>query len=47
VRIGIGANKRIIVGKKRDAGRNGIGIRIIGTVVLYPLLGTEHQIAYG
>jgi len=31
VRIGIGANRRIIVGKRKVAGRNGIGIRIIGT----------------
>jgi len=30
VRIGIGANRRIIVGKKKDADRNGIGIKIIG-----------------
>jgi len=28
VRIGIGANRRIIVGKKKDAGKSGIGIRI-------------------
>jgi len=30
VKIGIGANRRIIVGKKKDAGQSGIGIRIIG-----------------
>jgi len=30
VRIGISANRRIIVGKKKDADKSGIGIRIIG-----------------
>jgi len=30
VNIGIGANRRIIIGKKKDADRNGIGIKIIG-----------------
>jgi len=30
VKIGIGVNRRIIVGKKKDAGKSGIGIRIIG-----------------
>jgi len=30
VKIGIGANRRIIVGKKKDASRSGIGIKIIG-----------------
>jgi len=30
VKIGIGTNRRIIVGKKKDADRNGIGIKIIG-----------------
>jgi len=48
VRIGIGASRRIIVGKKKDADRNGIGTRIIGTtrslsidgsrILNYPLL---------
>jgi len=32
VRIGIGASKRTIVGKKKDAGKNGIGIEITGIV---------------
>jgi len=32
VRIGIGANKRTIVEKKKDADRNGIGIGITGIV---------------
>jgi len=30
VKIGIGASRRIIVGKKKDADRSGIGIKIIG-----------------
>jgi len=30
VKIGTGASKRIIVGKKKDAGKNGIGTGIIG-----------------
>jgi len=30
VKIGIGASKRIIVGKRKDADRSGIGIRITG-----------------
>jgi len=30
VRIGIGASKRIIVGKKKDTVKSGIGTRIIG-----------------
>jgi len=31
MRIGIGASKRTIVGKKKDAGRSGIGIGITGS----------------
>jgi len=31
VKIGIGVNRRIVVGKKKDAERSGIGIKIIGT----------------
>jgi len=31
VKIGIGANRRIIIGKKKDDDRSGIGIKIIGT----------------
>jgi len=30
VKIGIGANRRTIVGKKKDTDRSGIGIKIIG-----------------
>jgi len=30
VKIGIGANRRIDVGKKKDADRSGIGIKITG-----------------
>jgi len=32
VRIGIGASKKIIVGRKKDADKSGIGIGIIGIV---------------
>jgi len=31
VKIDIGANRRIIIGKKKDAGKSGIGIKIIRT----------------
>jgi len=31
MKIGIGASRRIIVGKKRGADRSGIGIKITGT----------------
>ena len=41
MRIGIGANKRIIVGKKKDAGRNGISIRIIGTACSLSIAGNR------
>jgi len=50
VRIGIGASKKTIAGKKNDADRSGIGTRITGTAhslsiagnktLNYPLLGT-------
>jgi len=30
MKIGIGANRRLIVGKKKDADKSGIGIKIIG-----------------
>jgi len=32
VRIGTGASKKIIIGKKKDADKNGIGIGITGIV---------------
>jgi len=41
MRIGIGANRRIIIGKKKDAGRNGIGIRIIGTARSLSIVGNR------
>jgi len=41
VKIGISANRRIIVGKKKDAGRNGIGIRIIGTAYSLSIAGSR------
>jgi hypothetical protein len=31
VKIGIGANRRIVVGKRKDTDRSGIGIKITGT----------------
>jgi len=50
VKISIGANRRITVGKKKDADRSGIGIRITGTAhslstvgnrtSSFPMLGT-------
>jgi len=41
VKIGIGANRRIIVGKKKDADKNGIGIRIIGTARSLSIAGSR------
>jgi len=39
VKIGIGASKKIIVGKKKDADRSGIGIRITGIVLSSFIVG--------
>jgi len=41
VKIGIGANRRIIVGKKRDADKSGIGIKITGTVHSLSIVGSK------
>jgi len=41
VRIGIGANRRIVVGKKRDADKSGIGIRIAGIVHSLSITGSK------
>jgi len=41
VRIGIGASKRIIVGKKKDAVKSGIGTRIIGIVRSLSIAGSR------
>ena len=41
MKIGIGANRRIIVGKKKDAGKSGIGIRIIGTARSLSTVGSD------
>jgi len=41
VRIGIGASKRTIVGKKRDADRSGIGTRITGTARSLSIAGSR------
>jgi len=41
VRIGIGASKRTIVGKKKDTGRSGIGIGITGIVRSLSIVGRK------
>jgi len=40
VRIGIGASKKTIIGKKKDADRNGIGTRITGTAHSLSIAGS-------
>ena len=42
MRIGIGANRRIIVGKKKDADKSEIDIRIIGTARSLSTVGSKH-----
>jgi len=44
VKIGISANRRIIVGKKKDAGRSGIGIKIIGIARSLSTVGNRTSI---
>jgi len=41
MKIGIGANRRIIVGKKKDADRSGIDIRIIGIAHSLSIVGSK------
>jgi len=41
VKIGIGANRRIVVGKKKDADRSGIGIKITGTARSSSTVGSK------
>jgi len=41
VKIGIGANRRIIVGKKRGADRSGIGTRTTGTACSLSIAGSR------
>jgi len=41
VKIGIGAHRRIIVGKKKDAERSGIGIKITGTTHSLSIAGNK------
>jgi len=41
VRIGIGASKRTIVGKKKDAVKSGIGTRITGTAHCLSIAGSR------
>jgi len=41
VRIGIGANRRIVVRKKKDAGKSGIGIRITETARSLSTIGSK------
>jgi len=41
VKIGIGANRRITIGKKKDADKNGISIKIIGTARSLSIAGSK------
>jgi len=41
VKIGISANRRIIVGKKKDANKSGINIRITGTARFSSTVGSK------
>ena len=41
MKIGIGANRRIIVGKKRDTDKSGIGIKITGTAHSLSIVGSR------
>jgi len=41
VKIGIGANRRTILGKKKDADRSGIGIKIIGVARSLSIVGNR------
>jgi len=41
VRIGIGANRRTIVRKKKDTDRSGIGIKITGTAHFLSIVGSK------
>jgi len=41
VRIGIGASRRILVGKKKDADRSGIGTRITETARSLSIVGSR------
>ena len=41
MKIGIGASKKIIVGKKKDADRSGIGIEITGTARSSSIAGSK------
>ena len=41
MRIGIDASRRVIVGRKKDADRSGIGTRIIGTARSLSIAGSR------
>jgi len=41
MKIGIGANKRIVVRKRKDADKSGIGIKIIGTARSFSTVGNK------
>ena len=41
MKIGIGVNRRIIIGKKRGADRSGIGTRITGTARSLSIAGSR------
>jgi len=41
VKIGIGANRRIVVGKKKDIDKSGISIKITGTTRFSSTVGSK------
>jgi len=41
VKLGIGANRRITVGKKKDIDKSGIGIRITGIACSLSIVGNR------
>jgi len=41
VKIGIGANRKVVAGKKKDADKSGISIKIIGIVRSSSTIGSK------
>ena len=41
MKIGIGANRRIVVGKKKDADKSGVGTKITGTAHSSSIVGSK------
>jgi len=41
VKIGIGVSRKIVIGKKKDAGKSGIGIKIIGVARSSSTVGSK------